>query len=270
MAKAELLAHLDLLRTTYISILNEKDVLLNWRKPQLIAIYSTKIGIYQVQRLQLQLQIMALKRKLELINSAIAQNLYADINGIELFVAQELEKTERNILQQVQEIEEGKMLLANLSTPQKSSELRKVFNQLAKQLHPDVNPDFTDAQLNLWHLVKAAYETGDVEQLKSLQLAYQEDLSVTDEQIKQLSEEELSTRVEILNQGIQAINKEIEKIRASFPFDIEEQILDDDWVAGEVSLLEIEIDQLEIYKSGLLEEYALLKNTYGGTKPELN
>ena len=40
--KEELLEQYDLLKTEYIKLLNDKDVLLNWGKPQLEALYATK------------------------------------------------------------------------------------------------------------------------------------------------------------------------------------------------------------------------------------
>lgn len=57
----------DLLKEEYIKLLNDKDVLLHWGKPQLEALYSTRIGIFQVERLQIQLRIRALKRKIEMV-----------------------------------------------------------------------------------------------------------------------------------------------------------------------------------------------------------
>src|SRR4026209_1150319 len=90
LANSQLLSQFDLLRTEYIKLLNDKDVLLQWGKPQLEALYNTRIGYLQIEKLQLQLRIKALKRKIELVRSAIAQEKTIDINEIELQVASEL------------------------------------------------------------------------------------------------------------------------------------------------------------------------------------
>ena len=55
---------LDILKTEYIKLLNDKDVLINWGKPQLEALYNTRIGVHKIQILQMTLQVKALKRKL--------------------------------------------------------------------------------------------------------------------------------------------------------------------------------------------------------------
>lgn len=270
MTRREPLSQFDILRTEYIKLLNDKDVLLNWGKPQLEALYSTRIGVHQVEQLQLQLRIKALKRKIEMVRSAIVRNILVDFNALELQVADELAEAELQIMQQAAKIEKGKYLLAHLETPQRSAELRKIFKQLAKQLHPDVNPELTAEQINLWHLVKDAYEAGDVEKLKALQVAYAKELNATDKQLEQLSEVEIALKNEVLSEGIKVLKKEIEEIKSQFPFNIEQNIKDEKWIASEVEKLQSSLKQLRSYEGELILEYEALINEYGGTKPELN
>ena len=66
LATEEQRQQLSVLKEEYIKLLNDKDVLLNWGKPQLEALYVSRIGRLQLERLQLQLQIKAVKRKIEL------------------------------------------------------------------------------------------------------------------------------------------------------------------------------------------------------------
>lgn len=268
--KEELLSRFDILRTEYIKLINDKDVLLEWGKPQLEALYATKIGVYQVNRLQIQLHIQALKRKLEMIRSAIVRNLSVDVNAIELIVAEELAETEIKIMQQVAEIEKGKQLLTHLESPQRSAELRVIFRELAKQLHPDVNPLLTPEQVKLWHLTKDAYQRGDVEKLKALKVAYEKELSSTDDLLGKMSEKDLELRLHVLSEGIRLLNDEIAIIKSNFPFDMEDKIKDEEWVRGEVTKIEKEIKELRAYEGELILEYESLINGYGGTKPELN
>ena len=262
LTKEQLLEQYNLLRTEYIKLLNDKDVLLNWGKPQLEALYSTRIGIHQIERLQMQLRIQAMKRKIELVQGAINRNEPFDVNEIELQVGEELARAELNIMQLAVEIEKAKTLLTNLDTPQRSAELRTLFKQLAKQLHPDANPGLTAEQTEIWHLVKQAYETGDLEKLKALQVVYEKEINNLQAAELSLTKEELSLRNESLKEGVRILNEEIKNIKSVFPFTIEQQIKDEDWVQTEVVQIKKDIAALTEYEKELVQHYTDLINAH--------
>lgn len=85
--------------------MNDKEVLLNWGKPQLEALYLTRIGIHQLERLQMQLRIQALKRKIELVQAAINKSQEFDVTEIEIQVADELSRAEQQIMHDTASIE---------------------------------------------------------------------------------------------------------------------------------------------------------------------
>ena len=173
LTKEELQQQLDILKEEYIKLLNDKDVLLNWGKPQLEALYTTRIGFLQITKLQQQLRIKALKRKIEMVQSAINRNVPVDVTAIELTVATELAEAEHRIMQETGKLENAKNMLSNLSSPERSNDLRKLYRQMAKQLHPDLNPALTNEQKEIWLKVKDAYEAGDLEKLKAIELVYE-------------------------------------------------------------------------------------------------
>lgn len=268
--KEELLSRFDILRTEYIKLLNDKDVLLNWGKPQLEALYASRIGQFQVEQLQLELRIKALQRKIEIVRSKIIHNLPLDVNAIEQEVADELAEAEFEIMRQVQVVENSKAMLENLGTPERSAELRKIFKLLAKQLHPDVNPELTAEQMEIWHKVKEAYENGDLEKIKALQVIYEKEISNSENLLQELNEEQLKLRMEVLAEGIKQLENDILNIRSEFPFTIEQDIKDEIWVKSRQQAIKEVIDQLRILEGELILEYESLIKGYGGSKPELN
>lgn len=261
--KEQLLEQYGLLKIEYIKLLNDKDVLLNWGKPQLEALYSTRVGVHQIDRLQMQLRIQALKRKIELVQGAINREEGFDVNEIELQVAEELARAEFNIMEQALKVENAKSLLTNLDTPQRSAELRSLFKQLAKQLHPDANQGLTAAQKEIWHLVKNAYQTGDLEKLKALQVVYEKEINNLQEAEQAFTEEELQLRNVSLKEGIRILNEEIKNIKAQFPFTIEQQIKDDVWVDEQAAIIKKEITELGEYEKELVQHYTDLINNHG-------
>ena len=261
--KTTLLEQYDVLTAEYIRLLNDKDVLSNWGKPQLEAMYATRIGSWQVQRLQLQLRVKALKRKIELVYSAVNKEEPLDITTIELQVATELADAELQIMKQVTVVDNAKALLTNLHTPERSAELRKVFKQLAKQLHPDVNPDMSNVQLEIWYKIKDAYAVGDIDRMKALQLVYEKEISQLQQRHDDLPQDVIEVRIATLKTGIILLDQQIEDIKSSFPFTLAEQLKDDEWIAAQVGELKDEIAKLEAYEQELQQEYLDLIHTYG-------
>ncbi len=255
---AELKSQLEILKEAYIKLLNDKDVLINWAKPQLEALYATRIGRFQVERLQMQLRIKAIRRKTELVLGAMNRNQKPDVDVIELEVATELASAERRIMEEVAMIEQSKQMLSNLESPTRSAELRKLYRQFAKVLHPDVNAELTDKQRQLWLLVTEAYRSGDVDTLKAFQLVYESELKQAKEQVDGLSKEELQTKCEVLKEGARLLQEELLEMKNNFPFTIEHQIKDEAWVDEQVKLIFIEIAQLKEYEEELLTEYRRL------------
>lgn len=250
---------LDILKTEYVKLLNDKDVLENWGKPQLEALYATRIGVYKLELLELQLNIKALKRKLELVRASLAKNTKPDFDEIELIIAGELAQAQLQIMQQAEHIKASKSLLSNLDSPQRSAELRNLFRSLAKDLHPDVNPDLTDQQKNIWNLALEAYQNGDVEKLKALSLIYEKEIKGTE---TELNEEQLQLAIETIKQGCKVLQEFITEMKSTFPFTIEKEIKDEEWVASEVAKIQSEIEQHKLYESELKAEYKTIIGLY--------
>jgi len=254
-AKEQLHEQFDLLKIVYIKLLNDKDVLLEWGKPQLEALYNTRIGYLQIEKLQLQLRIKALKRKIELVHAAINLEEPIDINEIEMQVAAELAEAERRIMNEVAKFEDSKELLSHLGSAEDSAELRKIYRHLAKQLHPDVNDNVTREQRNMWHLVKAAYETCDLEMLRAIQVVYEKDLVAIENKTAALTGEEITLKIEVLKEGIKVMDEQLLKIRSEFPFTIEAQIKDEEWVNRQQDELKKGLHKLHEYESELTLQY---------------
>jgi len=70
-----------------------------------------------------------------------------------------------------------------------------------------------------------------------------------------LTEDELCLRNASLTEGIRLLNEELKNIRAQFPFTIEQQIKDEEWVTGLVAALQQELEQLKEYEKELQQHY---------------
>jgi hypothetical protein len=111
---------------------------------------------------------------------------------------------------------------------------------------------------------------GDLEKLKALQVIYEKEISNSQRLIGELTEEQIELRNQVLSEGIKQLENEIDVIRCNFPFDMEENIKDEAWVAERQQEIKEIVSQLRILEGDLILEYEALIHGYGGSKPELN
>jgi hypothetical protein len=235
----------------------------NLSKQQLEAKYTIKIGVLQLEKLKLQITIKGLKRKKELAFQYINKNEHPNFDEIEFTIAFELQKAESDIMEQSEKITDAEFLLAHLASQEYTAELRKIYRTIAKQLHPDVNPEFSEVYQDIWLKIKDAYDTGDLERLKALQIVYEMQIQELHQKNQELSPDKILLQCNTLKEGIKQLEQQIAHIKAQFPFTIAEKLNDKKWVAVQQELLKKELRKLETYEKKLRTEYELLIKTYG-------
>lgn len=100
---------------------------------------------------------------------------------------------------------------------------KELYRKIVKKLHPDMNPDVTEHELELFHRAAKAYEEGDI---MTLQAIYDEVYGVETEILSQ--EESLETLISLreqLQEQIAKVIEEIEEIKEEFPY-TEKEFLD--------------------------------------------
>lgn len=262
MTTQELHTDLQYLKSGYTALLNEVEVMKNWEKVQLEALYSTQIGKYEVELLELQIELKALKKKIQLAHQAINLGVYPDFKQIEGAVAKMTREALGEITAAKNKISFGKAVLSNLSSPEESAELRKLFRNVAKALHPDINPNLTPDQKEVWHQFHEAYKTGDLERFKALEIVYADVVAAAESEPKELSEEEIHRHINTLKNGITELTAEKKQLESDFPFSLADQLHDEEWVAEKQQAV---IKDIEEYIAALAEktaDYELIKETY--------
>lgn len=163
------------------------------------------------------------------------------------------------IQEEIEKLNHSKKLFANLVTPECSIELRNVFREMAKELHPDINQDLSERAKNLWNAAMIAYAEGDLESLRALRLMVSD---VKNKKEDFVDENLLLTQINLLKDGISRILVEIENIKKEFPFDCEQKIYDDAWIAEQQADLKEVIEALIEQKNGYLKSISLINQTF--------
>ncbi len=262
MNKEELLENLNKLKSGYISILNDLEVMKNWGKVQLQALYATQIGKYEVELLELKIQLKSLKKKIQLAHQQINLGNYPDFEEIELIISEMIKNAYAEINEAKSKVVFGKAVLSNLGSPEESMEMRKIYRNIAKSLHPDVNPDLTEEQKEVWHFFHAAYKSGDLDKLKALEIVYTDVIKSASESKKEFSEEDILLQITMMKNGILELESQKKELENDFPFNIADKIRDEDWIIEKQEVLKQEIEGFRAVIEEKGSDYQLIKETY--------
>ena len=223
-----------LLKEKYTKLLKKRDVLLEKGKPKLEALYHTKIGSRQMELIELQYEVEKLKKMIELAVNRFKKKKAIDWDEIKAkadrIIDEEDEEDERKIY-----VNQLDIFPEDSTLSERETELRKLYRQLTKILHPDVNKELSEKQISLWHAVQSAYNEGDLETLKTL-AAMVNDI---DYSIDNKSFTEIELQIKLLKISIQKLTVEVKQIRATFPFNFEKKLKDAKWVKQQNDRVEL-------------------------------
>lgn len=107
-------------------------------------------------------------------------------------------------------------------------ELKRLYRQIVKRLHPDVHPNPTEREKDLLDRANKAYKAGDLEEMRRIW----EELAGTEQSEESFEDTEegrvqLRELIEKLRKRCAELEKEIRQIKTSFPYTIK-ALLDDD------------------------------------------
>lgn len=265
--KQQLKEEYERLQQEYSDLVAERDDL-ELEGVRLEAHYMDKIGQLQYDMLMLQGDVALLKRKRNKLQACINRGEKPDwpIIEIELKVTfgqmneklkeeeEKLNKAKEFVKQHIQE-EEARLEAESL-------EVRQIFKRMVHRLHPDLHPDQTEWEKNLFLKVQEAHFNRDLEKLRQLELELDSGMPFTS--VENCTIEEWEERVEKLKARIAGVKEEIEKRESRFPFTYRKKIYDQEWVAARQEELRVQIAQLKIEKDRLEKIIEILKHQANG------
>ena len=179
--------------------------------------YMTKIGIYEYKAYEVQCKILRIRRKIQLYQLKINRQEKPNEEEIEKQLEIKYKKYQEKLEKMVENIQKAmdfKNFSINLSE-EKIKEIKKIYRKLIKKFHPDLNQKNIDKNINIIIQATRAYENGDLETLKNLELLTEE-IKTKEVEVNEMHElKEMKIKCEKI---LQEILKEIKKIKESFPY----------------------------------------------------
>jgi hypothetical protein len=232
-----------LLREELTGLLTEAEQLEQVVKPNLLAMYQTRIGVWELRLLRAQWVAARQRREVEMIQASLNRGQKPDLGEIEGLLDLEFLGWQERVRAAAERIQAAEQRLKHLLPPAEDRELKKLYYALVKRLHPDVNPGLTDDQQRLWRRAQDAYAASDLHKLRALVLLAEKSGAVApaSKSLDRLREEQAA-----LTHQIAEMLKQIERIEAGPPFTLRQQLEDDAWLARRQQELETEIEQLRV------------------------
>ena len=237
----ELKNEVQKLRTELSMLVLERDELQLVECKNIEMAYLLALGGLEYKAYETQCAVLRLKRKIELIQ--------AKKNRQEKIVPADIEKTLDNEFAEYQEklnarIEDMNAALrrskGTFLTDDETAELKKLYRSIVKSLHPDLNPDLTDAQITLFHNAVNAYENGDIQAIRAIAAMVSAPPTPKDnvDGIKLLMKEK-----ERFLSLLQSIKDSIANIKSTYPYTMKSIIQDEKKTAERKAELEKIIDE---------------------------
>lgn len=243
------------LQQEYAALVAERDELENSEGPRLTALYMEAVGQLQYEVLVLQYEIALLKHKRDLLQAYKNRGEKADLNYVDEQVEATAKTYNENIQREEEKIKQAKAYIEEQKEEEKKNqeddkhELRDLYRKLVHRLHPDLHPEQTEWEKELFLKVQDAYEKGDLERLR--ELAQQLEAGMPADAVDNETTEEWEERVKQLKEEIVKIREELKKILQKFPFTYRERLNNPEWIAQTQDVLRKEIAELEKEKARL-------------------
>ena len=243
------------LKLSLAKVIEEREYIIWTIKPAIEADFQIKIGVFQLELLQLEVESRRLKSMIHRIQADINRNKKPNIEFIEKELQKEFQKWYKQIEVEAEKIKYAKERFNSQMTQAESSEFKKLFRELVKKLHPDINPNLGEKEKDLWLQVIQTYNRGDLDEMRALSVILEDTHQVEISNIN-----ELKKQLESFKSHLKKVQEEISTIKSDHPFDLEENLSDEKWVEGKQTEI---INGIEQWKQMILTYVDIIENLLG-------
>lgn len=217
--------------------------------------YMLNLGSIEYKAYEAQCAALRLKRKIELIQAKKNRQEKIIISAIEEVLDNEFAEYKKQLDEQINKMNDAlRRSKAEVLSDEENRELKKLYRKIVKSLHPDINPDFSEAQIKLFDNAVQAYKNGDLVTLRIIGEMVANNLLPEQHKdaMMQLAEEK-----ERLQGLLKSIRNSIENIKTEYPYTMKEILEDTDKTEQKKQELESILSQynelISIYKAKIEE-----------------
>lgn len=194
-------------------------------RPHLLSLYETHIGKLLFEEFQLNVEIRLVNLEAQLFQAYINRNERPDEEQIARRISLEKAKFKDELEEKEASIKAAQDFLnAPSYSKEETEELRDLYRLIAKALHPDLHPEQTQKERDMFLKAVSAYRIGDIFVLRQIALA------LTEESIVDIPETDLPRLIEKAQETVNSFKHRIEQMDSVFPFIYRDNLTNTDWI----------------------------------------
>ena len=206
--------------------------------------YIRVFGNYAIERFELTVACIGLKKKINYCQAALNRGDAPDIAKITEAVNREMASYNKELKDMVND----KKLIDGAGTVSQYDllKIKKIYHAVAKILHPDINPMTGEDEklLELWHKVVTAYKCNKLKDLQDLQV-------IVNKTLKDKGLNTMNIVIDNIDQKISELEDKIKTIITTDPYNYRFLLDDEEAVEDKRKEFEDSIKELSIYKEEL-------------------
>jgi len=247
---------LELLQKEFSDLFSKKNEMLTFEENFLTAIFLNTIGRKRYQVYCLTIDIATIMQRIKLIQSYLNRNERPDLSAIDKEIKNRFSEYQKKIEEEAEKLAAAnEYLKTGFLSEDETRKLKNAYRVIVKKLHPDINPNLTEYQKDLFVKAQAAYDLCDLNTLNEILLS----LNMNTSSPTIVDPIDLKTYISTLEQNITKLKGQILVLENRFPFSYREKLADTKWIESEQQSLDIEITLLEKEKNRNAEYMLLLQ-----------
>lgn len=159
---------------------------------------------------------LRLRRKKDLLQAKKNRQERIDLKAVEAQLDEEFRDYKKKLDEKMEEVNQAlKASSMEFLSEEEMKTIKKLYKQLVKRLHPDLNPSATEAEIELFYRATEAYKRGDLRALRLIDAIVEGSEAKDDEASSGVV---LEKELERLQGLIDAVQKDIDGIQSNPPY----------------------------------------------------
>lgn len=205
--------------------------------------YMLTFGSLEYKLYKAYCKYLRLKRKRDMIQAKKNRQEKIKMEVIDKKLDEEFADYKKKLDEKIDEINHAlERSKAELLSEEDARLLKKLYKNIVKRLHPDINPFITDGEKELFYNATEAYKDGD---LASLQIIYDIVCSGDDKDGGDLTGKSLEDEVKRLEDLVDQVQRDINLIRSTPPYSLSIYVEDEKKKAEKLRDLERDLKSFE-------------------------